>query len=294
MKVSIKPGTYIVAISGGVDSVVLLNMLMVNKLSNMNLVVAHFDHGIRDNSAKDREFVQQLAKKYEIPFEYAEGELGPSASEATARSARYSFLRVIKQKYKADAIITAHHQDDVLETMIMNLLRGTGRKGLTSLQSKGDINRPLLGFTKQQLIEYALQHKLQWREDESNQDESYTRNWIRHKIIPKLTKDQKEQLLRTHTVQAQNNQLIDDILHSFIDIAQQERLKKILFTTLPYDITLEVTAHWLRVNNIKEFDKKMLERVVIGAKTLPNGKKVILKKGLYVLMNLDEIVLHTE
>src|SRR3989344_5293986 len=114
---------YIVAVSGGVDSVVLLDMLIKQK--EHNLVVAHFDHGIRVDSDADARFVWELAKKYELSFEVRREELGDAASENTARSHRYAFLRDIAKKYSA-TIVTAHHADDVVETIAINLTRGTG------------------------------------------------------------------------------------------------------------------------------------------------------------------------
>src|SRR5688572_27728765 len=133
MKINVAPGKYIVAVSGGVDSMVLLHLL--SQHSQSELIVAHFDHGIRPDSAEDRKLVEKTAKKYGLEFVYREGELGPGASEAEAREARYGFLQIIKVKHNAKAIVTAHHQDDMLETAIINMLRGTGRKGLSSLVS---------------------------------------------------------------------------------------------------------------------------------------------------------------
>src|SRR5882724_1815869 len=132
----IKPGRYVVATSGGVDSMALLHLLyQMSRDSDAGwwLTVAHFDHGIRSDSAEDRQLVQAIARQYGLPFVYDEGRLGPGASEATARQARYSFLHQVLGASGARAIMTAHHQDDVLETAIFNLIRGTGRKGLTSL-----------------------------------------------------------------------------------------------------------------------------------------------------------------
>ncbi|QQS18837.1 hypothetical protein IPL68_02130 [Candidatus Saccharibacteria bacterium] len=87
--------------------------------------MAHFDHGIRPDSVEDRKLVQKLAKQYGLPFVYDRAELGAGASEAVAREARYAFLSRVKEAVGADAIITAHHEDDVLETIIINWLRGT-------------------------------------------------------------------------------------------------------------------------------------------------------------------------
>ena len=140
MKAELKPGKYVLAVSGGVDSIVLLDLL-AKEIERDNLVVAHFDHGIRQGSATNREFVEGLAKNYGLEFFYEEGELGAKASEALARTKRYEFLNKIKKQTESDAIITAHHQDDVLETIIINLLRGTGRKGLSSLKNHPELVR---------------------------------------------------------------------------------------------------------------------------------------------------------
>src|SRR5690348_2939142 len=120
-----KPGNYVVAVSGGVDSVVLLDIL--SKQPGLKLTIAHFDHGIRNDSYKDRQFVEGLAKKYQLLFVYKEGSLG-KASEAKAREARYEFLRKAQKDSGSQAIITAHHQDDLLETAILNMLRDSSRK----------------------------------------------------------------------------------------------------------------------------------------------------------------------
>jgi tRNA(Ile)-lysidine synthase len=136
LQITIPVGTYIVAVSGGVDSVVLLHLL---SKTDCKLVVAHFDHGIRHNSHDDAAFVKSLAASYGLAYEEEKANLGPSASEDTARKARYAFLRRVTNTYHAKAIATAHHQDDVIETSIINILRGTGRN---MLNKKSTLYRP--------------------------------------------------------------------------------------------------------------------------------------------------------
>ena len=189
---------YVIAVSGGVDSVVLLDMLVNKRLPNPHspipipqLIVAHFDHGIRDNSVKDANFVSDLAKKYKLPFETKREELGKNCSEETARNRRYKFLRSIAKKHNA-TLITAHHTDDVVESIAINLKRGTGWRGLSVMDS--DVLRPLTNMTKSEIINYAKQHNLNWNEDNTNVNNKYLRNRIR-KQATKLDNDVKKQLL---------------------------------------------------------------------------------------------------
>src|SRR4051812_6590366 len=111
MEVSMPAGRYVLAVSGGVDSMVLLHILSTT--DEVELIVAHFNHGIRQDSDKDEELVKDAAKQYGLQIEIANGKLGPTASEEQARTARYKFLNSIQKKYKAVAIITAHHEDDL-------------------------------------------------------------------------------------------------------------------------------------------------------------------------------------
>lgn len=188
---------YVVAVSGGVDSVVLLDILMSknkkdNPLTdeikcrlvlgeNFEVIVAHFDHGIRNDSADDAEFVRELASTYGLTYETTREELGKNASEELARDRRYAFLRAVAKKHSA-TIMTAHHADDVIETIAINLTRGTGWRGLAVLDSP-DIERPLLETTKKQLIEYATTHQLHWHEDSTNSDTNYLRNDLRQQLV---------------------------------------------------------------------------------------------------------------
>lgn len=284
---SIDPGKYVIAVSGGVDSIALLNMLSKDK--KLELVVAHFDHGIRDDSIDDRKFVQKLAKDYGLPFEYAEGHLGKKASESKARTARYDFLNTVLKKHKAAAIITAHHQDDVLETVVLNLLRGTGRKGLSSLQSKDSIVRPLLDIPKAELKDYALKNKLTWREDSTNKNPDYLRNWVRMYIVPKLSRGQKDHLLTLQKKSSSMNREVDAILDRFI--GPNNALNRHAVTMLPHALAKELIAHWLRRNGVVDFDSVMVEKIVIDAKTYVAGKKTSVKKGVYALYSKKDIVL---
>lgn len=187
---------YLVAVSGGIDSVALLDTLVREK--KHELVVVHFDHGIRSDSAADARFVEGLAKKYHLPFVMKREELGEKASEEMARTRRYAFLREEAEKYSA-TIVTAHHADDVIETIAINLIRGTGWRGLAVLDSP-DIVRPLLALTKQQLRDYANEYRLEWVEDSTNASTDYLRNRIR-KATSRLPEMNKRKLLELYQQQ---------------------------------------------------------------------------------------------
>lgn len=168
----------VVAVSGGVDSVVLLDMLVKQNIHQ--LVVAHFDHGIRDDSAQDAAFVEQLARAYGLVYETKREELGAHASEEYARERRYAFLHTVAKKHKA-IIATAHHSNDVVETVAINVSRGTGWRGLAVLGNE-QLYRPLLDMTKSEVMDYARRRNLKWHEDSTNASDQYLRNQLRRRL----------------------------------------------------------------------------------------------------------------
>jgi tRNA(Ile)-lysidine synthetase-like protein len=173
-------------------------------------VVAHFDHGIRAESAADAELVKKLAAQYQLEFRLGRGELGQNASEELARRKRYEFLRRVKSQTGADKVLVAHHQDDLIETILINLIRGTGWRGLAPMWSD-DVVRPLLRFSKVELVAYAIKNKLTWAEDATNYSPKYLRNRVRDlavRLIPK----QRQKLLELHESQTKLRQEIENIL----------------------------------------------------------------------------------
>lgn len=286
MEITVPAGKYVVAVSGGVDSVVLLHLLVeFAKQSDVKLkfVVAHFDHGIRTDSAEDRKLVQQLAHLYKLPFVYDQAALGPNASEAVAREARYGFLRSVSKAVGADAIITAHHQDDVLETIIINLLRGTKSRGLSSLRSTKELMRPLLQYSKETIRSYALQHNLQWREDSTNENEVYLRNYIRKQIMPRLDVATRTQLLE-HSEKAA---ILNDAIHALTEeyLAHQPEplvLDRTSFRSLPSEVSHEVLASWLRAQTEVGLTSKLIVRLADAILEGRNGAHIDVARGYYL------------
>jgi tRNA(Ile)-lysidine synthetase-like protein len=281
MEVTIKNGKYVVAVSGGVDSIVLLDLL--HRESKAELLVAHFDHGIRADSQKDRQFVESLAKKYDLAFIYKEGILGQKASEATAREARYRFLRQAMVETKSSAIITAHHQDDLLETIILNFLRGTGRQGFSSLQSGGSVLRPLLGFSKEEIIRYARDQGLVWREDVTNASDQYRRNHVRHNVMPRLSKADRQRLVEFNQKFSILNGEIDGRLSHLVDLhTLNGALERQWFSSLPHDLSKEVLILWLKSQGISGLDRSFIEDLSINAKTHGPTKRFSIGKQRFI------------
>ena len=181
----------IVCCSGGVDSIVLFNlMLSINK----NFVVAHCNFKLRsDDSDEDEEFVKKLCKHNSIEF-YSKSfdtkkikETSKSSIQMIARDLRYEFFDKISNELKINHILTAHHLNDSLESFIINLSRGSGLDGLTGVPMlNGKIKRPLVDFEKKEIIDYAKNKNLRWRKDSSNNSNSYLRNKVRNNIINEL------------------------------------------------------------------------------------------------------------
>ena len=181
----------LLTVSGGIDSVVLADLC---HRAGIRFGVAHVNFGLRGSeSDADEAFVRQLASTYGVPFHYTHfktkevaGEEGISVQMA-ARQLRYPWFEAVADEFGYDFVATAHHQNDVLETVLLNLVRGTGLAGLRGIPVRqGRIIRPLWFATRPQIYAYLQEQGLRWREDSSNIDDKYLRNHLRHKVIPNL------------------------------------------------------------------------------------------------------------
>lgn len=250
---------YIVAVSGGVDSVVLLDMLV--KSHEHELVVAHFDHGIREDSDADARFVGALAKQYRLPFETERVELGVSSSEEVARNHRYGFLRRVAAKHNG-RIVTAHHTDDLLETIAINLVRGTGWRGLAVLNDPS-IERPLLGSSKAELYDYAVSHELEWVDDVTNSSDAYLRNRVR-KRIGRLSAESKQRLVTLRNEQCELARVIA------AEVKRHVTDDRYFLTMVDEPVALEVLRGLLAGNEVS-LTRPQLRRMLIAIKTAPPG-----------------------
>ncbi|MBE9467260.1 MAG: tRNA lysidine(34) synthetase TilS [Bacteroidetes bacterium] len=196
----------LLTVSGGIDSVVMLNLFIKSELS---FGIAHCNFNLRSSESDlDEKLVKQLAKKNNVEIhtvsfkteEYAKS--NGISIEMAARDLRYEWFEKIRRNFGYSYIATAHHKNDVIETFILNISRGTGIKGLCSIQTKmNKIIRPLLFASRPDIDKYCIKNNLQYREDASNASLKYKRNIIRHKILPEL-KNLNPNI---------NNTIIDDI-----------------------------------------------------------------------------------
>jgi len=181
-----------VACSGGADSMVLCQLLLNQ---NIKFSIAHCNFQLRGNdSDMDAQFVKSFARNHQIPFfcrsfdtkQFAKE--NKTSIEIEARNLRYHFFQELSQEHKMDLFLIAHHKDDNVETILMRMISGTGLQGLSGIPTFRAPNyyRPLLSFSKNEILEYAFQNNIEFREDQSNFENEYTRNKIRNNIMPQI------------------------------------------------------------------------------------------------------------
>ncbi len=221
----------LIAVSGGIDSVVLSTLFY--KL-NYDISLAHCNFSLRGKeSNKDEGFVIALGEKYQIPAFSIKFDTEKNAREKgistqmAARKLRYNWFRSLCKQHKFDFVLTAHHKDDLIETFLINLTRGTGLDGLLGIpEINGHIVRPLLSFSRNDILIYATKKKVQWREDQSNSSIKYIRNKIRHRVVPFL-KEINPNLLNTFNNTLQNLKGSQQIVLDRIENIRQETCSSI-------------------------------------------------------------------
>jgi tRNA(Ile)-lysidine synthetase-like protein len=317
--------TIIAAISGGVDSVVMLHALATlargeqykvegikykaDKLqkrspryllpathypmSRTRLIVAHADHGMRPDAAADARFVQALAQYYGLPYELGKLDIGPSASEDTARSARHGFLYRVSHQYGDALIATAHHQDDLLETAIINLLRGTGRHGLSSMLANEHYIRPILNWDRAETYTYAAQHRLEWVEDETNECDRFLRNRVRSRLIPQLKQSGGDKkVLEIVKWFARHNAVIDEQVSALLDSLSENTsdhlaLNRQAFAAQTEQIRPALTHFLLRKLGVQELDRQLVTDIQRFVCEAAPGKQFVQATPIQIVQTMD-------
>ena len=225
-----KGDSIVVGCSAGPDSMALVDMLLkIREKYNLSLIVAHVNHNLRKQSVQEEEYLRNYCEKHHIMFEgMIITEYGDDNFHNEARNIRYDFFEKIVHKYQANYLMTAHHGDDLVETILMRITRGSnlnGYSGFKKIVDMGDyqIVRPLLNYTKQELEKYDKKNHVMYYIDDSNMKDKYTRNRYRKYILPFLKEEDPNihlKYLKFSTVLSEANQ--------FIEHERDKALKKVI------------------------------------------------------------------
>jgi tRNA(Ile)-lysidine synthase len=318
------PGKRIaVALSGGLDSVVLLDTVCKAQAISGNkgqlnnqVYVFHIHHGLQKAADEWLIFCEKLAKQYKVHFDFRLLHLGTDEAkgniEARARAGRYEALADLCEEYGIEDLLLAHHQNDQAETVLLQLLRGSGVAGLSGMPQARELStnqrltlwRPLLNQSRQELEAYAKEHRLKWIEDPSNQDLKYRRNAIRKDVIPRLEKIQPEALANM----ARSAELLGEAQTLLNRLAQQDGKGLLLEDQLNVSglLTLakddlpaanNVLRYWLQTQSLAMPSQERLQswwRDLAKVKTdsklewLHDEKKIYLWRGALQVGNADE------
>ena len=309
-----KPSVILIGVSGGIDSVVLLDLLSVISTRGWCTIhVAHCNHQLRgEASHQDELHVRRLANKYGLHFHHTSADVAGYSKdynlgiETAARIMRYQFFEKAAKACHADVIATAHHSEDNAETLLMNLMRGSGITGLAGIPPRRDVDkklsyiRPILWLSKKEIEQYAKVRNLEWREDESNTALNFTRNKIRHELLPMLRAEYSpgltEVLNRTTTLMREAQEFIAErIIH-----IMKQGVREISKTSFAINIGMFQTVkdfakgeliqaslrYYLRMQPISMVAIDSILNIAQG----PAGGRLDITKDLFVIRDREELV----
>ncbi len=291
-----------VALSGGVDSVVLLHLLhQLQKTQKFTLKASHVHHGLSKNADKWVKFCEKLCTKLSVPLDVHHIKLPQKKSlgiEGEARQLRYEKLL----QTQADLVVLAHHEDDQAETFLLQLIRGAGVKGLSSMahfDERRRLWRPLLNASRIDIESYAKQHKLKWIEDESNQNIDYYRNFIRSKVLP-ILKNRFNHIIKvisrstSHLAEAQS--LLDDLAKKDLkkhlkSFNYKHKLQVKTLNKLSLSRAKNVLRYWLELNDQIMPSRDLLDELLRQVLTAKKDAelKIQLSKEFEIRRYQDEI-----
>jgi len=266
---------YLVGVSGGRDSVALLHWLI--NAGYKKLILCHLNHGLRGQSSDaDARFVQKLAERYQQDFELRSANVEALARskklsiETAARDSRYSFFAKVARRRRCHTVFIAHHADDLVETFLINLFRGSGSAGLAGMRELStryindvalEVVRPLLGVWRKQIDKYVRKHAVAFREDASNQNLNPLRNRIRHRVMPYLEKtvgrNIRSAIWRAAIITRDEEVWIDKL----VPCPAGTQFSVAQLRALPAALQRRAILKWLRMQNVPEIAFDVIERV---------------------------------
>lgn len=287
----------LVGVSGGRDSIALLDALLDTGFTN--LTVCHLDHRLRRESAADAAWVRKFCAERKIPAVIGRADVSAMAKrnhisiETAARQARLEFFARVARSKKCDTVVLAHHADDLVETFLFNLFRGAAARGLSGIRectlhrigrTELTIRRPLLTVWREEIAEFVAQRGLQFREDLSNADPAFTRNRLRHEVIPLLEnvlgREVRRSILRTaQTIQAEDEFLANQVPEPIRELSTKD-LKQ-----LPLALQRRLLHRWMIDQKLPSvgFDEVEKVRALLTSTTakmnLPGGNHVCRRAG---------------
>ncbi|MBT4384439.1 tRNA lysidine(34) synthetase TilS [Candidatus Peregrinibacteria bacterium] len=289
-----KNATVIVGVSGGRDSMSLVHALLKQR-KDLTIIPAHLNHGLRIDADEDAEFTIGMMTRWELNCELYKPRAAKAGNiEEWGRDKRYEFFTKLAKKHKAAAILTAHHQDDDFESMMLHFLRGTRVKGLSGMQfQREEIVRPLLYTSRNEIDEYVEKHEIPYREDPSNADDRFARNFLRNKIIPVLNhvypemaakwQGQKEYWLELQEMLETSAAVF---LQEFLD--KKEGLHRAAYKQLPFPIRATVLELWYRESTGERVpDSTTLHRWDEAIITFNSRKKTEWHKKTFLTMSKE-------
>lgn len=264
-----------IAYSGGLDSHVLLHVLasIQNKIKP-ELIAVHINHGISNDADLWVKHCQRICEDLVIEFQTFSVDLSlksDKGTEAFAREKRYEVLGNLINSH--NLLLTAHHMDDQVETILLQLMRGSGPDGLVGMPqarefSKGILLRPLLDYSREEIRDYALSESLSWVEDESNKSNKYDRNFLRNRIIPELITrwpGALKTIQRAARHQAEARSLINEISRSDLDVVCESKYTKVdisVFNNLSGIRKKNVLRAWIKKNKLAMPDAQIIEKII--------------------------------
>lgn len=305
------------AFSGGVDSAVLLDLLLPHR-HDFQLVLWHVNHGLQDFAPRMEAFTREQATKYSLQIRVDRLELEPGKGnvEARARQARYDLFA--EALTSSDALLTAHHANDQAETLLLNLMRGSGPAGLRGIAGirplgEGVLCRPLLHHTRPAIIEYARQHGIVWFEDPTNCTIEFDRNFLRHEVVPILKSRWPGVIQQLHRVcgwQEETQQLLDELAQQDLQQSAQVRpLNPYPCLSIPSVAQMSdarvknLVRFWIRQHNLPVINHRKLQELLREMRANATSALVVeghgyslrgFQKYLYLVDNLPPVLLQTD
>lgn len=282
-----KQDTVIVAVSTGVDSMVLLTLLQkLPATMRPHLVVAHVNHELRDQSAVEEQFIRDYCDHHHLQLavtHWSRSVHPASGVEAAGRAYRYRFFADLMKQRGARVLVTAHHQNDLAETMLMKMVRGGQLDELVGIADQrpfasGQLVRPLLPFAKQDLVDYARTQGIKWFEDATNQDLAITRNRYRHEIIPALQRENPRLLDHLTSYHEQLQQLLDWrdrwLADQLTVISEGEGLNLTALHRYDRADQRALLLEWLKQRGVLNVKRALLTAIekLLAAKAAPQGQ----------------------